>query len=364
MEIKSKMVSNVDTIYILVDTEDYENKNNELLQYLQHEKEKAQLLCKDNASYKHMLNINNMNFEIASVGTIGFAYILRNSGYQVNIAQYKSNLKAFSPIQIRISSEYLWAYGLENAWSIIYNWIVEVFGNIILERVCRLDLCTHVSSVDLVTDYENLYKRKSKKTGVTFTGNNINSITFSNRKNPMYCRIYNKTLEIREKSKKFWFYDIWKKYDLDVENVWNVEFEMKSEILRKFSIDTVSQVLEHLQDLWLFCTTEWLVKVDRTNTRTERCKINEEWFEIQKAFNQFKVLGLVEKQKQNLLDAKALVPNLLGTFTSYSARIGTTEMNVAFESLNNDAKEYYKKKETTFEEETRKKILSLGGDAE
>lgn len=357
-------ISNVDTIYILVDTEDYENKNNELLQYLQHEKEKAQLLCKDNASYKHIININDMNFEIMSIGARGFSFILQNSGYQIYISQYKSKLKSFMPIKIRISSEYLWAFGLEHAWAIIYNWIVEIFGNIISEKVCRLDLCAHASGIDLISDYQNTYKGNFRKSEAFYTGKNINAITFGKRTTPIYCRIYNKTLEIQEKRQKIWFIDIWKRYNLDIKNVWNIEFEIKSELLRKFSIDTVSQVLEHLQDLWLFCTEKWLVKVDKTSTRIERCKTNVEWLEIQKSYSQFKMIGLIEKQKQLESDALSLVPNIVGTMTSYSARKGIIEMDKAFETFKRDARRYFHSKTKTFEEAVREKILLLGGDIE
>lgn len=356
-----KYISNIDTICILVDIENYEENNKELLEYLLQEKEKAKLNAISNASYKHMININDMDFEILNSGKKGYAYILHNSGYQIDIAQYKSKLENFCPLQIRISSEYLWAYGLSNAWSMIYNWLVETFGNVISEKVCRLDLCTHVSDIDLITDYDISYKGKFKKRETFYNGKNINAITFGRRQSKnIYCRIYNKSLEVREKKQKMWFYEIWESKDMNIKNVWNIEFEIKSEFLRRFNIDTINDTLEHLQDLWLFCTNDWLQKIDRTNIRVERCNINSDWLEIQKAYSNFNLKGIIEKKKQIELDALVLVPNIVGNITSYSARKGNINIDDAFSNLYKDTKKYLSNKETSFEKEVHNKRLILG----
>lgn len=354
-------ISNIDTIYILIDIENYEENNKELLEYLYKEKETAKLTTTSNASYKHMISINNMTFEILNTGTKGYSYILHNSGYQINIAQYKSKLDNFSPLQIRISSEYLWAYGLSDAWSMIYNWIVETFGNVISEKVCRLDLCTHVSDIDLITNHDISYKGNFKKRETFYTGKNISAITFGRRNGKnIYCRIYNKSLEIQEKKQKTWFYEIWKNNNINIKNVWNIEFEIKSELLRSYSINTVHDVLERLQDLWLFCTNKWLVKVDRTNTRIERCTTNDDWLELQKAYITFNSKGMVKREKQIKLDAIILVPNIVGNITSYSARKGNINIDDAFYNLYRDTKRYLYNKETSFEKEVHNKRLILG----
>ena len=356
-----KYLSNIDTIYILVDIENYEENNQELLEYLYKVKENAKLYSINNASYQHMIQINDRSFELVNSGTKGYAYILHNSGYQINIAQYKSKLPNFAPIQVRISSEYLWAYGLADSWSMIYNWIVETFGNVISEKVCRLDLCTHVSDIDFITDYAISYKGNFKKRETFYTGNQISAITFGRRTSKnIYCRIYNKSLEVQEKKQKLWFYEIWKNNNMNAKNVWNVEFEIKSEFLRDYSIDTVHDVLQHLQDLWLFCTNQWLIKIDRTNPRVERCNINNDWLEIQKVYNEFHSEGMIAKEKQIELDANVLVPNIVGNITSYSARKGSITIDEAFSDLYKETKKYLLKKATSFEKEVKNKRLILG----
>ncbi|MBS6252087.1 MAG: hypothetical protein KH434_02475 [Clostridium sp.] len=353
-------VSNIDTIYLLVDIYDYEETSFKILDFLKKEKEKAKRLLSNNSNYKHLVNINNISFELLPNGSKGYAYILHNSGYEIKISQFKSGIENFSPIQIRISSEYLWAKGLIYSWRIIQEWIEETFGEIEKNKISRVDICMHVSNIDFIKDYQNSYKGAFKKTGVTYTGDNINCLTFGTRKGKnIYCRIYNKTLEIKETKRKSWFTYIWQKNDLDIENVWNLEFELKSEFLREFNITTIQDLENSLKDIWTYCTKKWLVKVDKINTRIERCPINEEWQQIQHAYDNFLSKGIIKREKQIDMEADTLIPSIVGNITSYSARKNIISIDNAFGNLYKNTKKYLAIKNTTFENETKKKINLL-----
>lgn len=351
-------ISNVDTIYILADIENFDNI--EILNNLKEEKEIALLEATNNANNKHLITINEMDFQIFPNGAQGYTYILRNNLYEVKIAQKRAKLEAFYPIQIRISSENLWSNGLINAWSNIYNWLVEVFGNIIRHKVSRIDLCCHISDIDLITDYNITYKGKFKKKELFYSGNNPNAITFGSRKNKnIYCRIYNKSLEIQETKSKSWFKEIWQQHNMNTNNVWNIEFELKSDILREFNLLEVKDIYLHLKDLWNYCTSKYLVKVDRTNTRIERCQINKHWQEIQTAYDDFVSIGLIERKKQIDMEANVLIPTIIGYMTSYSARKGEIDIKRAFNKIFKDGQKFLKNKNTYFEKEVQDKMLLI-----
>ena len=55
--------------YILVDIENYENVSNELLSNLDKEKEIAKQKSADNSNYVHMVNINDIVFQIRPSGS-------------------------------------------------------------------------------------------------------------------------------------------------------------------------------------------------------------------------------------------------------------------------------------------------------
>lgn len=349
---------NIDTIYILVDVEEFEQQ--EILNYLREEKEKAIIGANANTTYKHLIPINELMFQLLPNGSQGYSYILRNNGYEIKVAQHKAKLDAFYPIQIRISSEYLWAYGIVNSWSLIYNWLVETFGNVTRHKVCRLDLCCHVEDMDFITNYEEIYKGKFKNKEIFYSGKQANAITFGSRKNKkIYCRIYNKTLELQQTRKKHWFKEIWKNNKLNVNNVWNVEFELKSDILREFNLIEITDITNNLKELWKYCTNEYLVKIDRINTRVERCPINKEWQEIQNAYNDYTSSGLIHREKQIDLDAQALIPNIMGGITSYSARTGEVDIAKAFSKIYEDSQKYFRNKQTTFTTEVQNKMLLI-----
>lgn len=353
-------VSNIDTLYLLIDIKDYEKKAEKTLNFLKEEKEKAKKILSDNLNLKHQIFINELSFELLPNGSKGYAYLLHNNGYEIKISQFKSGIESFSPIQIRISAEYLWAKGFIQSWKIIKQWIEKTFGKIEKNKISRVDICTHTSDINFIEDYQNSYKGSFKKTGVTYTGNSINCLTFGSRKGKnIYCRIYNKTLEIRETKRKSWFVDIWLRNNLDIENVWNLEFELKSEFLREFNITTIEDLEQRLKDVWQYCTKDWLVKVNRINSRIERCPINEQWKEIQYAYDNFLSKGMIKRKKQINMDADILIPSIIGNITSYSARKNISCIESAFENLYKSTQKYFDIKNTTFEKETNKKISLL-----
>lgn len=353
-------ISNIDTICILIDTENFETTSKPIIEYLSKEKEIAKSCSVIDTNYKHLITISNMDFYLSTSGTRGYSYILINNGFQINISQFRSKIDSFSPIQVRISSEYLWSYGLSNSWSIIHNWLVETFGNILIEKVFRLDLCSHISGVDFVSDYKHIYKGNFKKREVFYTNNDISAITFGSRKSKnIYCRIYNKTLEINERRHKLWFNEIWQSHNLDINNVWNLEFEIKSEFLRQFYIHTVNDVLKHLESIWKYCTTEWLVKIDKINSRIERCPTNSEWLNIQNNYSSFRSHELIKLDRILTIDANSLLPNIVGNITSYSAKINNSNINEVFSNLLAKTKHYLFKKETSFENEVNRKKAIL-----
>ena len=146
---------------------------------------------------------------------------------------------------------------------------------------------------------------------------------------------------------------------MNINNVWNIEFELKGDILREFNLLEIKDIYDHLQDLWTYCTTKHLVKVERVNTRIERCPVSMEWKEIQTAYNKFNSVGLIERRKQVDIEANTLIPTIIGYITSYSARKGDVDINIAFDKIYKDGQKFLRNKETDFEKEVKTKMLLI-----
>ena len=130
--------------------------------------------------------------------------------------------------------------------------------------------------------------------------------------------------------------------------------------MRSKNLITVYDVYEHLQDLWRYCTENWLVKINTDNSRKTRCSINPDWLEIQNAFNDFKSNGLIDNMSISTCNASLLIPELSGFITTYSANKKIKDINSALELIKNDTQHYLKSKNTTFSEVVNNKILAKG----
>ena len=356
-----KTITNIDTIYFLLDIENYEKNCNDILSYLQIKKENANLRKETNNLIDELVTLNNLQFKIYPNGTKGFAFILKNDYFEISISKYRSKISGFKPIKIRISAEALWSLGILKSYEIITNWIIQTFGNITQESVYRIDLACH-SNIDFISNYKDSYKGDFKKQTVSYSGNNINALCFGSRNNKnIYCRIYNKTLEIQETRNKTWFKEIWYKNGLEISNVWNLEFEIKSDFLRENNLFTVSDIYLHLQDLWRYCTENWLVKIDNSSSRKTRCKTTKDWLGIQNAYNNFSSKGLIKNHIVEEMNSSILVGTIAGFITSYSAGKNIIDYKIATKQLEIDTKKYFKSKNTTFNEVVLNKISARGG---
>jgi hypothetical protein len=81
------------------------------------------------------------------------------------------------------------------------------------------------------------------------------------------------------------------------------------------------------------CTSEWLVKVNYTRSRIERCEVDENWRKVQQAFNQYNGISLISRVKQIEADASILIPGSIGYITSFAARNGITNIDDVFNTV-------------------------------
>ena len=75
---------------------------------------------------------------------------------------------------------------------------------------------------------------------------------------PLVFRNYDKTLEIEQKSKKYYLHEIWKEKGwFPLDRVWRAEFEIRREMLARFcGLREVAEVLAAIPSLWKFLVDE------------------------------------------------------------------------------------------------------------
>ena len=122
--------------------------------------------------------------------------------------------------QVRFSSELLWLPAwCGDALSKVHSFLMSIFGESIHLQVSEVHLCADVVGYDFSQcNYETQFVTRVRKNeafygaySVSLDCHRVSTLAFSKHKSPISCSIYNKTLEIKQKSGKTWFYDLWHK---------------------------------------------------------------------------------------------------------------------------------------------------------
>ena len=91
-------------------------------------------------------------------------------------------------------------------------------------------------------------------------------------------RVYDKVAEIQEKSGKVWFYDLWGT-DRDV---WLIEWQVRKDCLRRFSIVTVQDLYDQVGDLVRYLSGEHdSLRLPTSDSNRSRWDLHPLWIDLQ-----------------------------------------------------------------------------------
>lgn len=353
----------IDTLIASIDLENYDDVTDTLTEKLESKKNEAKQALTENSNKIVTIQIGDMTFQVLPNGKKGYAYILHNDFYEIDIAQYRNRNVDFYPINIKIKSNCLWSYGPDGAWNYITQWITENIGDIAINKLSRMDLCCHTDQFYLVEEDIQKFKGRYYTDTIYHFRRKLNAMTFgSSATGKIYCRIYDKHLEVEQKKVKKWFFEIWKNEGMNPEKVWNVEFQICREFLADHHINTVEDAFQRLKTLWEYCTRQWLVKIELDNQNISRCSTNLLWQQIQTAFDEFKSRELIKREKQLNYDAESMIPSTFGNITTYAAKIGIYDPAMVLTSLTRNGEKYLKSKKLDFKKVVSKKESLLKAD--
>src|SRR6266700_1268531 len=173
--------------------------------------------------------------------------------------------------RVRFSSVFLWTEAWTgDALSKVHEFLISIFGEHISLQVSEVHLCADLVGFDFSqVNYEEHFVSRVRKNesiytmgvdGVSLDYRRVSTLRFSSHGSPLSCSIYNKTLEIKQKSGKIWFHDLWRKgmeglhggvWDGE-SDVWRVEFRFRREFLRnlKAPIEDAYDLLGQFKHLW------------------------------------------------------------------------------------------------------------------
>ena len=313
---------------------------------------------------KHFKHEEVFPFTIKPHGTKGFSWILTGADFTYKIANSTTpNSRPNGMIEFR--SEALWRLGPADVLQIALN-ILEANGAHIIEtKLSRVDLCLDFImpedrwsqklmdyAVTRATDFLPYYSNK-KLTGIRI-GNDIIS-----------ARLYDKPLEITQKSRKEWMYDIWGIKEVPQgKKIIRIEFQLRREVLKQLGLKTAEDLFQKIDQAWAYCTKNWLKFQDRPGLHhTQRTTLK--WYEeIQNGFQGAQGAEPLVREKAVCVDKKRLMQQIKGCMISVHAinqeekgadRNETVSIGDCLNTCSNELKKYSPKPEEITDKVTRKR---------
>jgi hypothetical protein len=208
-------------------------------------------------------------FEVKDKGSSVFPFVLEDGAFRISLSRSGKNVPM---AYVKVSSRYLSSTTPLEA---------EIHLRVILSELGVLKDSAHVSRIDLFADFvsnENMeswnreaWITRAKKITSYAINEQFTGWTIGLGGN-IACRLYNKLLEIFESGRT----DLIPLWDAvgrkQNEPVWRIEFQYRREVLVQHGLIGLDDVLENLNGLWSYATTQWLRltipnKEDKTRSR-------------------------------------------------------------------------------------------------
>lgn len=309
-------IANVDSLFYSIDIKNFEKENEQFLNLL----ELMKIQAKVDTLQETYFDYKTYRFRILPNGLRFHSYILHNEIMSISVSAHRSTNKNNYPVAVRLKSLFLWQNGYLQAYEDSINILRDIFkGEFIKEKISRADICCHTDNLCLSLEDINSFRGTYKKNEIFMTNRKLSGVTFGTftEKNVM-CRIYNKSLEINT-SGKTWFNEVWKKQDINIERVWNVEFQVGRTFFKDYNIETVTDFALKARAIWEKLTSDFICYINQDDTNISRCSIKPEWLILQTAYNNYVNQKIIKRDKQMKCSADELLPLLTGVLVSYGA---------------------------------------------
>jgi hypothetical protein len=185
----------------------------------------------------------------------------------------------------QISSEGLWRLGPVEAVDFLSELIRCSGGEIVSNKISRVDLCVDITfpakiwTMNLI----NYCVSRATYTAPHFHNRKLTGLSIGKKK--IAARLYDKPLEIKQQSKKFWMFDIWGiKSVPESLKVIRIEFQLRREVIKDLGLDQVDSLFGSCDNLWAYCSKQWLKFQSRPGKHHTQRKTFRWWKIVQSGF--------------------------------------------------------------------------------
>lgn len=242
------------------------------------------------------IKLGSEEFMLAGHGTSsGFSFLIENEAFSIQLGEFvKPNFF------VTFRSIALWHQSAQGLHERFLAWAASVgMRPYQPERLSRVDFTFdyHLPVIDF--DEDNFISKFAKDNKHRKHGK---VQTFRLGEGGLVLRIYNKCDEIREKSAKTWFYDLWGME----QDVWRIEWQARKDWLRLVGIKTFEDLKERQGDLLRVLVNDHsTLRIKADDSNRSRWPLHPLWQDLQKRTAQMEGLGVLrELNMAGLLDER------------------------------------------------------------
>lgn len=234
-----------------------------------------------------VIKLGSKEFRLGRGGTAsGYPLVLDNPEQTIQCGEF-NNPSFF----VTYRSHALWHKGAEQLHAEFLAW-AEALGFVQSrsEGLSRVDFALdfHLPVVDF---NEDSFVTLASKDGKHRKDGKVQTFTFG--QGDIVLRVYDKTAEIREESHKTWFHALWGGVTADV---WRVEFQVRKDILKRFSLRTFADLFDGAGDLMRYLVHEHTtLRVPSDDSNRSRWPLHPLWRLVQEHVETLPAQGVIRE---------------------------------------------------------------------
>jgi len=218
------------------------------------------------------VRIGSESFLLAPNGSSsGYPLLLSNDWAVISYGQ-----RNLPPFHVKFLSQALWSHGWEGLAQRFLSWALGAgFEPYAPEKISRVDFCFDYCIPERDFGDENFVTLSAKE--ATYRERRVDQ-TFDFGRGDAKLRVYDKVAEIKQKSGKTFFFDIWGV----CESVWRIEWQLRKALLKRFGIRTFQGLRDQSGDLLTYMSTEHdTLRVVTGDSNRSRWPLHPLWRDVQ-----------------------------------------------------------------------------------
>ncbi len=259
------------------------------------------------------------SFDIKPHGSQGYEWILNNPEYSLLVGNWVEPQSRPS-LMATIRSENLWYKGPRKAVHFITSFLEKFGAEIVEVKISRLDLCVDSLFPEKLWNEDLLGYRVTRASDTKIFHSNKTLTGIAIGKGMISARLYDKALEIKQQSNKIWFYDVWGLNEVpENKKIIRTEFQLRREAIKQLGIKNVYNLFDLTQEVWAYCTIEWLKFQNSPGKQSHQRKTFGWWKTIQDGLNNIPAGSPLVRKKAIKADQNKLSQQIIGFLSSFAA---------------------------------------------